>query len=68
VYGKAGSSKGMTNPFEVLDVEWDHRWAAGVVLLLCWCSSGVLLCVAVFTAVFTVGTQAETRLSGDMAA
>jgi hypothetical protein len=29
VYGKAGSSKGVTNQFEVLDVEWDHRCAVG---------------------------------------
>jgi hypothetical protein len=48
VYGKAGSSKGVTNQFEVLDVEWDHRWAVDVVLLLFlffWCAVLAVLLV-----------------------
>eukprot|EP00882_Tetradesmus_deserticola_P018739 GHRQ01020125.1.p1 GENE.GHRQ01020125.1~~GHRQ01020125.1.p1 ORF type:complete len:482 (+),score=182.99 GHRQ01020125.1:103-1446(+) len=34
VYGKAGSSKGVTNQFEVLDVEWDHSLGSSSLDLL----------------------------------
>jgi hypothetical protein len=34
VYGKPGSSKGATNQFEVLDVEWDHRCVSFICLVV----------------------------------
>ncbi|WIA17622.1 hypothetical protein OEZ85_014432 [Tetradesmus obliquus] len=34
VYGKPGSSKGVTNQFEVLDVEWDHSLGSNSLDLL----------------------------------